>query len=75
MTKQERDTLTENAQKINSLGADSIVNEVKTKMEDNVKGALIGGGIGLIIGVATRKNLIVSGIIGLILGRFIFKAN
>jgi uncharacterized membrane protein (GlpM family) len=44
-------------------------------MEDNVKGALIGGGIGLIIGIATRKNLIVSGIIGLVLGRFIFKAN
>lgn len=75
MTKEERNTLTDNAQRINSLGADSIVNEVKTKMEDNVKGALIGGGIGLIIGIATRKNLIVSGIIGLILGRFIFKAN
>ena len=56
-------------------GADSIVTEVKTKMEDNVRGALIGGGIGLIIGIATRKNLIVSGIIGLVLGRFIFKAN
>lgn len=75
MTREERNTLTDNAQKINSLGADSIVTEVKTKMEDNVKGALIGGGIGLIIGIATRKNLIVSGIVGLILGRFIFKAN
>lgn len=74
MTKKERNTLTENAQKINSLGADSIVTEVRTKMEDNVKGALIGGGIGLLIGIATRKNLIVSGIIGLVLGRFIFKA-
>ena len=68
MTKQERETISGNAQKINSLGADSIVSEVKTKMEDNVKGALIGGGIGLIIGIATRKNLIVSGIIGLVLG-------
>lgn len=75
MTKKERNTISTNAQKINSLGADSIVTEVKTKMEDNVKGALIGGGIGLIIGIATRKNLIVSGVIGLILGRFIFKAN
>lgn len=75
MTKKERNTITDNAQKINSLGADSIVTEVKTKMEDNIKGALIGGGIGLVIGIATRKNLIVSGVIGLILGRFIFKAN
>jgi hypothetical protein len=48
---------------------------VKSKMEDNIKGALIGGGIGVLIGIATRKNLIVSGVIGLILGRFIFKAS
>jgi len=75
MNRTDKNTLKRNAQKINSLGADSIVSEVKTKMEDNVKGALIGGGIGLIIGIATRKNLIVSGIIGLVLGRFIFKAN
>ena len=47
MTKQERETISGNAQKINSLGADSIVTEVKTKMEDNVRGALIGGGIGV----------------------------
>jgi hypothetical protein len=74
MTKKEKNIITENAQRINSLGADSIVTEVRTKMEDNIKGALIGGGIGLLIGIATRKNLIVSGIIGLVLGRFIFKA-
>lgn len=74
MNKKEQDTITQNAQRINSLGADSIVKEVTTKMEDNVKGALIGGGIGLLIGIATRNNLIVSGILGLILGRFIFKS-
>lgn len=70
----DKNTLTKNAQKINSLGAESIVSEVKTKMEDNTKGALLGGGIGLLIGIAMRKNLIVSGLIGIILGRFIFKA-
>lgn len=74
MNKTEQDTITQNAQRINSLGADSIVKEVTTKMEDNVKGALIGGGIGLLIGIATRNNLIVSSILGLILGRFIFKS-
>jgi len=75
MTKQERKTLTNNAQKMRSFGADSIVSEVSTKMQDNVKGAIIGGGIGVLIGIATRKSLVVSGIIGLVLGRFIFKAN
>mgnify|MGYP000480274112 FL=1 len=75
MTKQERKTLTNNAQKMSSFGADSIVSEVSTKMQDNVKGAIIGGGIGVLIGIATRKSLVVSGIIGLVLGRFIFKAN
>jgi hypothetical protein len=75
MNQTDRKTLKSNAQKINSLGAESIVSEVKTKMEDNTKGALLGGGIGLLVGVAMRKNLIVSGLIGIILGRFIFKAS
>lgn len=75
MTREERKTLTNNAQKMSSFGADSIVSEVSTKMQDNVKGAIIGGGIGVLIGIATRKSLVVSGIIGLVLGRFIFKAN
>jgi hypothetical protein len=75
MNKTDTNTLKNNAQKINSLGAESIVSEVKTKMEDNTKGALLGGGIGLLVGIAMRKNLIVSGLIGIILGRFIFKAS
>lgn len=75
MTRQEHNTLTNNAQKMSSFGADSIVSEVSTKMQDNVKGAIIGGGIGVLIGIATRKSLVVSGIIGLVLGRFIFKTN
>jgi hypothetical protein len=75
MNKTDKNTLTNNAQKINSLGAESIVSEVKTKMEDNTKGAMLGGGIGLLIGIAMRKNLVVSGLIGIVLGRFIFKAN
>ena len=75
MNRTDKNTLKRNAQKINSLGADSIVSEVKTKMEDNTKGALLGGGIGLLVGIATRKNLVVSGLIGIILGRFIFKAS
>jgi hypothetical protein len=40
MNKTDKNTLTKNAQKINSLGAESIVSEVKTKMEDNTKGIL-----------------------------------
>jgi hypothetical protein len=75
MNQTDKNTLTNNAQKINSLGAESIVSEVKTKMEDNTKGAMLGGGIGLLIGIAMRKNLVVSGLIGIVLGRFIFKAN
>jgi hypothetical protein len=75
MTRKERNVLTTNAKKVKYFGADSIVTEVTDKMQDNVKGALIGGGIGLLIGIATKKSLIVSGIVGLVLGRFIFKAN
>ena len=40
-------------------------------MENNIKGAVLGGGLGIVLGIAMRKNLIVSGMIGLIVGRLI----
>jgi len=43
--------------------------------KSNMKGALIGGGVGVLIAVATKRNLMVGGIVGLILGRFIFKVD
>ena len=47
--------------------------KLRAKYELNVQGATFGGVIGLAIGLATKKNLIVSVIIGLVAGRVIFK--
>ena len=40
-------------------------------MENNLKSALIGGGVGVLIAIATRRNLVLYGISGLIVGRFL----
>jgi uncharacterized membrane protein (GlpM family) len=34
-----------------------------------MNGALLGGGIGILIGVASRQNFYITGLIGLIIGR------
>ena len=71
MTKNEKKIIKENVDTINKIGNNNLASSVKRKMESNIKGALIGGGLGVVLGIATRKNLIVSGLIGLIIGRLI----
>ncbi|MEN8882717.1 MAG: hypothetical protein ABF244_00590 [Flavobacteriaceae bacterium] len=46
---------------------------LKSSYDLNVQGATIGGIIGLGFGLSTKKNLMVSVIIGIIVGRVIFK--
>jgi len=48
---------------------------ISSDAQSTMKGALIGGGVGVLIAIATKKNLMVGGILGLILGRFIFKVD
>lgn len=65
--------INKNIDTIKKVGNKDLANSVKSKFELNVQGATIGGLIGLGIGLATKKNLIISVIIGLIGGRVIFK--
>lgn len=71
MTTAEKDKVAENISTINQIGNNDLGNSVKKRMENNIKGAVLGGGLGIILGIAMRKNLIVSGMIGLIVGRLI----
>ena len=45
------------------------------KSVQTIKGAIVGGGFGVVVAIATRKNPVVLGVLGLILGRIIFKFN
>lgn len=71
MTTAEKEKVAENISTINQIGNNDLGNSVKKRMENNIKGAVLGGGLGIVLGIAMRKNLIVSGMIGLIVGRLI----
>ena len=73
MTTKEYITIKDNAEFINTIGNNDLESSTKRNMEDNLKSALIGGGIGVLIAIATRRNLMVYGIGGLIIGRFLLK--
>ena len=56
---------------IKKIGKKQFGEELKNKTKDNMRGAIIGGGVGVILGLASRKNIYVFGIIGLIMGRIL----
>lgn len=71
---QQHKQIRKNAQIIEKLsGKKKYANYVDGDVKNNMKGTLIGGVVGVLIAVATRRNLLVGGIIGLIGGRFLFK--
>lgn len=71
MKKEDKKIISKNLQTINDIGEKGLAKKVKRKWEKNIKGAIAGGVVGLLIGIATRKNPIVFGVMGLILGRII----
>lgn len=64
-------TLKENIKTINDIGSKSYGNKIKNKTKANMRGAMIGGGVGVLLAVASRQNPYIFGIIGLIAGRFL----
>jgi hypothetical protein len=76
MNEKQRIQLRKNARLINKLTKRrKYANMVSSDAETNMKGALIGGGVGVLIAIATKQNLVIGGILGLIVGRFIFKVD
>ena len=59
----------ENTQAIRDITDKSYASKIKTNSRNNMNGALVGGGIGILIGVASRQNFYITGLIGLIIGR------
>lgn len=63
----------ENYKSLQKLREGNYGKDLRANSENNVKGALVGGGIGVVIGIFARKNIMITGIIGLIIGRLIIK--
>lgn len=59
----------ENTQTIRDITDKSYASKIKKNSLNNINGALVGGGIGILIGVASRQNFYITGAIGLIIGR------
>jgi hypothetical protein len=66
------DKLKQNIQTINDITEKKLGSKIKKRWEGNIKGALLGGGFGVVIGIANRQNPLMYGVIGLILGKVIF---
>lgn len=75
MTRKERLKVSNGVQSIKDISEDNFAKKVKKNWKNNIKGALVGGGLGVVVAIATRKSPLVLGVLGLILGRIVFKSN
>ena len=74
MNREQRKQIKRNAHLIRTIGKRRYSN-MTSDAKSSMKGAILGGGVGVLIAIATKRNLMVGGIIGLVLGRFIFKVD
>ena len=75
MRSKERKKIAKDLQNIKDIGEKNLAKKLRKNWKNNIKGAIVGGGLGVIIAIATRKSPVVLGVIGLILGRIVFKYN
>jgi len=73
MRRKERKKIAKELGNIVDIGEKNLAKKVKKNWKNNIKGAIVGGGLGVIIAIATRKSPVILGIGGLILGRIVFK--
>ncbi len=64
--------LKKNIQTINDITNNNLGRKIKKRTEGNIKGALLGGAFGVVIGLANRQSPLIYGIIGLVVGRVLF---
>lgn len=75
MNREQRKQLRMNAKIIQNVRQRRYSNMVSSEARSTMKGALIGGGVGVLIALAMKKNLMVGAILGLIVGRLTFNVN
>ena len=64
--------LKDNIQTIKDIGSNKLGSKIKGSWEGNLKGALYGGGVGVLLAIATRQSPYIFGIVGLVVGRMLF---
>tara|TARA_R110000824_G_scaffold184468_1_gene365426 strand:+ start:325 stop:555 length:231 start_codon:yes stop_codon:yes gene_type:complete len=75
MRRKERKKIGKELGNIVDIGEKNLAKKLKKNWKNNIKGAIVGGGLGVIIAIATRKSPVILGVIGLIVGRIVFKYN
>lgn len=75
MNREQRKQIQRNAKMIRIIKKRRYSNFGSNDAQNNMKGALIGGAVGVLIAIATKKNIMVGGILGLIVGRLTFNVN
>lgn len=63
--------LDKNVEAIKSIGSNNLSDRLKANAKHNMRGALIGAGVGVIAGIYLRKNPYIAGVIGLVFGRLL----
>jgi hypothetical protein len=66
--------LLNNVQGIKDISSKDFAKKLKKSAKTNINGALLGGFVGVLIGIASKQNFYVTGIIGLVLGRLLIKS-
>jgi len=66
--------LLNNVQGIKDISSKDFAKKLKNSAKTNINGALLGGFVGVVIGIASKQNFYVTGIIGLVLGRLLIKS-
>jgi proteasome assembly chaperone (PAC2) family protein len=61
-----------NVQFIKDVNHYSFAENLKERAKQDIQGALIGGAVGVLIGIASRQNIYISGLIGLVAGKLLF---
>lgn len=75
MRSSDRKKIANNVNVIKDIGEKKLAEKVKTNWSNNIKGAIIGGGAGVVIAIKTGRNPLTLGVIGLIIGRIVFNFN
>ena len=54
---------------IMAIGQNQLPSKLRVNAHNNVKGALIGGIVGIVLGIASKQNVYIAGGVGVVLGR------
>jgi len=64
-------TVNEMKDEVDKIAKSNIVHDIVNKSKGSVNGILIGGGIGLLIGLVSKKNALVTTVLGATIGGFL----